>query len=224
MMCVKCLRGWTIVCILLLLTCVACVTRPVTLATWKDPNYRAQSVGRILIVGVAKQEIYRRIFEERFVNVLQKYNVNALASYQHLAQEIIHDEKTVTAKVKELGVDSVLVARKVNARREEIIHPEEIRIEPDYLYGYNPPYPYYYHGWQSYYSQSYRVINYPAYTEKYDVFTLETNLYDAKTDKLVWASTTELWVTGQENIERLIDDFIQSVVKNLAKEEIIKVR
>lgn len=205
-------------------TCVSCMQGPVTLATWKDPGYTSTSIGQVLIVGVAKKEIYRRIFEDEFVEVLKKYNVKAQASYPVFSHENLQDDKAVAAKVKGLAADAVLVARKIDSRREEIVHPGEVVVVPDYRYGSYYPHPYYYDGWYSFYRQSYQVLEYPGYTEKIDIITLETNLYDAKTDKLIWASTTEVQVSDQDKIEGLVKDFIQSVVNDLVQEKIIGFR
>lgn len=202
----------------------SCARGPVTLATWKDPGYASVSIGRVLIVGVAKKEIHRRIFEDEFVRALGKYNVTAQASYPVFSHENLEDDKAVAVRVKGLGADAVLVARKIDCRREEIVHPGEVVVVPDYRYGRLYPYPYYYDGWYSFYRQSYQVIEYPGYTEQVEIITLETNLYDAKTDKLIWASTTEIQVSDQDRIEGLVKDFIASVVNNLVQEKIIGFR
>ena len=51
--------------------------------------------------------------------------------------------------------------------------------------------------WYGYYDNSYRVAYSPAYSIDYDITTAETNIYDAKSEVLVWSVMTETAETSK---------------------------
>lgn len=51
---------------------------------------------------------------------------------------------------------------------------------------------------------------------------LETNLYDAKTEKLIWSGKSETW--NPESDAKLLDEVIKAVIKDLKRKGVIKAK
>jgi hypothetical protein len=48
---------------------------------------------------------------------------------------------------------------------------------------------------------------------------LETNLYDVKTEKLIWSGKSKTW--SKDSKDQIINDVIKAVVNNLKKNKLI---
>lgn len=48
---------------------------------------------------------------------------------------------------------------------------------------------------------------------------MQTNLYDLKTDKLIWTAVSETWIT--ENNESLIRSFTKVIIDRLVSDKIL---
>ncbi len=104
-------------CLLFVTLMVACA--PIkTLEVWQEETY-TQPLQKVLVIGLAQQDNIRKQFENVLSNQLIKRGVEAIPSYKVLPHpKAKPDREVVLAKVKELGVDNVLVARSIS--RKEI--------------------------------------------------------------------------------------------------------
>ena len=70
--------------------------------------------------------------------------------------------------------------------------------------------PLHYRKWPEFYSLGYEALGTPVYSTQYDYALMETNLYDALNDNLLWAATTE---TGVEKLNQaLIKPYIGTIL------------
>jgi hypothetical protein len=152
----------------------ACTTTRLT-SVWKDPAYEARPA-KVLVIGVAKNPQTRRLFEDEFVQQLKKRGTEAIASYTIFAENQQVDKDVIVAKVKELGTDSVLITRLVKKEKVKVYVPGT---------AYSPP-PYY-GTWPAYYGSAYSG----GYTAVDEYAMIETNLYEAANEKLVWSAASE---------------------------------
>lgn len=156
-------------------------------SVWKDPAYTGHPQ-RIMVIAVSKEPIYRRIFEDEFVLQLKARGMDAIASYATLPDRSQNDQTAIAKKVEQLGADTILISRLVSKRIVRVDYPPTIAYRPHY-----------YGKWPDYYRHGYDVINTPGYSTKYEYALMETNLYDARNDNLIWSATTE---TGVENFNQ----------------------
>jgi len=178
-------------------------------SVWVDPEYQGKGIDNIFVVGVSKDGGLRRIFEDEFVNLFKERNVKATSSYRVLPDKDLQDEQKMDSVVKESGSDTILMTRIIDIRKDTQY------IQPDYVYA--PP-AHYYGGWHGYYNQAYMVS--PGYTVEYETAVLETNLYDLKSDKLIWSARSDAPTDGK--VGKHINDFARSIIKQLAEAKLIK--
>jgi len=204
----------------LLLLASACSSTRVT-GSWKDPDYTG-TIRKVYIVGIAKQETYRRIFEDEFSRKLLAQGITGIPSYRELTDPQSARKEAIAERVRLSGADSMLLTRVVGKRTEEVVRPGRITTYGPWPY-YDYPYPYlpdpYYRHWGSYYDRSYDTIYEPATVTRLQVVTIEANLYDARSGDLVWAAQLELTESG--NLQKMIADFIDTAVQDLRRQGLI---
>lgn len=178
----------------------ACATTQLN-AVWKDPGYQARPA-RIMVIGVARNPINRRLFEDEFVSQLKARGTEAIASYSVLPDRQQDDHEAIAAKVKELGADSILITRLVSKKIVQTYVPATTYFPPPY-----------YGSWPDYYGYGYNYMYTPGYITEDEYAVIETNLYEAKSDKLVWAASSETGLSDSDS--GIIQGYIAVMVKNM---------
>jgi hypothetical protein len=186
------------------------------LATWSAPDVERERVSKVLVLGVARDPTIRRSYEDEFVRTLERHDYEAVASYEWIAEVIPElDKQVLRERIEQNGVTHVLTTRLVDQKTVETYTP------PTYAtVGYAPYYPGWYGSYYSYWSVGYTTMTSPGYVTASQVVSLETNLYRASDEKLLWTGLTETWVSDyplQENISSVI----QKVVFSLRQKKIL---
>ena len=178
----------------------ACATTQLN-TVWKDPNYQARPA-KILVIGVARNPINRRLFEDEFVSQLKARGTEAIASYTVLPDMQQDDHEAIAAKVKELGADTILITRLVSKKIVQTYVPGTAYFPPPY-----------YGSWPDYYGYGYNYMYTPGYIAEDEYAVIETNLYEARSDKLVWAASSEAGISDPDL--SVIHGYISVMVKNM---------
>jgi hypothetical protein len=184
--------------------------------SWRNPDY-LQAVKTIYIVGVSRQETNRRIFEDEFGRLLEKYGLRTFSSYRDLDNVKDVGQDLIMEKVRANGADALLMTRILGKHTEEVVHPARIYGPGFPPWGYYPR-PYYRNYWD-FYERRYDMIYEPARVTRFEVITLESNLYAAATGELIWSAQLETVMEG--TIEAMIRDFIEVVTKDLLDQGVI---
>ena len=179
----------------------ACATSQLN-AVWKDPSYQARP-HRVMVIGVAKNPVNRRIFEDEFVRQLNTHGTEAIASYAVLPDRQEGDHAVIAAKLAQLGADTVLITRMVSKKTVQFYVPGTAY--------YPPPY---YGTWPDYYGYGYQAMYTPGYMAEEEFAVIETNLYEARNDKLVWSASSETGLSGPD--QNRIKSYIGTMVKTMA--------
>ncbi|MBE9529597.1 MAG: hypothetical protein IME99_10230 [Proteobacteria bacterium] len=181
---------------------------------WKDEAYN-DTIKRVLVIGVTKKELYKRSFEDEFVRQFKEQGIDAVAAFRVLPIKKKLDKKEIRAKVEELGIDAVLVTRLVDKKTVETYFPPRIeRVYRGPYYG-----PRHHHNLHGYYERSYDIVTVPGYTLVEKFIILETNIYDAETEEIIWAVSTETSLGEPSN--KLIESLIELLVANLKEHQML---
>jgi len=184
--------------------CASCATTTVT-DVWKDKDYQGKAQ-KIVVIMAARSPDMRNMFEDRFVGELDARGNNAFQSHTIIPMEQLRDKELVKSKIKSTGADTVLISRLVDTKTIESYMPGQIYVVPSFYYG-----------WGSYYSVLFAGY---GYTDDIQVAYIETNLYDVKTEKLIWSGHSKTERTEGE--QQLINTFIKIMIKKLSSAGIIK--
>lgn len=189
----------------LLLT--ACATAPIT-SVWKDPSYQRQPL-RILVIGVAKKPVNKRVFEDEFVRQLKARGTDAVAGYTVMPDTQQRDQVAIAAKMKEQGTDALLITRLVSKKTVQAHVSGSFSVVPSY-----------YGNWRDYYAYGSQVTYTHGYTAEEEHALMETNLYDAGDDKLVWHAISETEIFGSDVDQ--IKLYIGTMVNAMAKQKLLR--
>jgi hypothetical protein len=181
--------------VLLLPSCSA--TTQLT-SVWRDQTYQDHP-RKILVLGMLKTPGNRRILEDEMVRQLKAHGTDAVAGYTVLPEQIEANKETVTATMNEIGADAVLISRLMDKKSVTT-----------YVPGSPPPTGY---GWQGYYAYN------QGHTVQDEYAVVQTNLYDLKTNKLIWTAASETWVSGDN--DNLILKFTEVIGDALARQKVI---
>lgn len=204
--------------VILLLACTTATSTKMS-ATWKAPDFSGNNYKNILVLGVAEDELNRRLFETQMSKFLQKRGVIAVPSHSILPRLEQLNEDSVTAAVKAHHYDGVIVTTLVGVDTEVRHIREENYIVPTGVYG--PRYTgFYAPGYYRYYEVSYKTVHKPGYNVYEKSAILETNLYDVKSKKLIWSgrSTT----IKPQSASEAIPSIVSSIAQQLVKEGVIR--
>ena len=187
----------------------SCATTKIT-ETWKDDGYRVAPFSDLFVIGVAKEEKTRRSFENKFVEKLKAAGIQAVASSSVMESDQKIEKAAILAAIEKLDIDAVLITRLISLKEEEIRSPSTSEYgRPDDYQG----------RYSSDYSTAYGYAHQPAqYTTSVRV-GLETKLYDAGTEKLIWAATSKT-ANPKSNI-KLFDSVIEALVRDLKKNKLL---
>lgn len=213
------IRVWGVV--LTGLVVVACSSTTMS-GSWSSPDYKGK-IENVYIIGISKNEINRRIFEDTFGRQLASHGVKTVSSYNDLPANKEANREDILKAMTDNGCDSVLLTKLVSQRTETV-------TSPGYVSGYSSgPYyggrrggysrPSYYNRWGSYYNRSYDVVYQPPTTTEFLILTVESVLYDLHTEEMVWSAQLETVHEG--NIEKMFQDFVKEVTTDLEKNGLI---
>ena len=195
-----------------------------TSESWSDQNYKGQ-IKKVYIIGIAKDDFNRMLFENTFESRLTSEGIKAIASFKdNLPTNQELDREDIKQRLLANNCDSVLLTRLVSQRKVSSIGPRR----GSYTYS---PRPYSgdpgatfhrlpdepvghanYGNWYQYYN--YGRLNYVAPSSLDSVIlTVESVLYDLKTEEMIWSAQLETRLEG--NIENMMRLFVDEVAKDL---------
>jgi len=194
---------------LILLSISACTSTKLV-SRWNDVNYTGPQFNNVLVIGMIKNDIKRRYYEDEQAKIIRSKGGQAVTSYNFIHDlGTVDDKAKIVAIVKKTGVDSVVITMLEAIDKEQRIVPARVDYAPTPGYGY-----------YGYYRSSYRTVYQPAYTVTDTIVRLETRLYAAETEKMVWAGTTES--LNPDSIDEIIKETADVIGSDMRKHGLIK--
>ena len=180
----------------------SCASSKIT-GEWKDPQFDNKKYTNILVIGVAKQPDRRKFYEDEFAKQLRRQGIMAIASHTIIPRDKMQDKDTIVKSIEGLNVDGVIITRLQGVKEvKEFTHGSSYQVP----YGY-------YNNMHDYYDNSLSGAPSRSYVETHEYLQLESNLYDAETEKLAYTITTDTFV--RQKFESRIIAYIETVVRKL---------
>ncbi len=149
-------------------------------SAWYDTNYQGGTLRKVVVVASDGTTADSRVFEDIMVQKLAAAGVQAIPGYSTVPPESRQGEGPFSAAIAATGADGVLMVRLLRVDTKTQV---STMLVPGAGWG---PYGAFYGGFRGG-PGFYPVTD----VSQYDVATVETNLYDARTRRLIWAGTTE---------------------------------
>ncbi len=174
------------------------------LSTWESDTAAQFNTAKVLVIGVAREETKRRIYEDTFTDSLLSMEVDAVASYTASKEAIEPTEKHLREIVKKSGCDSVLITHMVGASEKDFYQPNNRIVGTNNIGSY---------GLYGYYPFIYRSVYSGGSYVSTTKIVLETILYDVSSEKRVWSARSESIdpVMTRKYYQQLIDLFLSDL-------------
>ena len=173
-------------------------------SSWKDPNFQSPGYHKILVTALADSPTHRRTVEEEFAKQLKaRKDKEAISSATLLPNEsdLIREKIARVSRVN--GFDAVLAIQLLGVDKKIQSVPGTMHYEPT----------------SSYYLGIYDPAYTPGHVVQHEVVILETNLYDVKSERLVWGGTTETF--NPSSVEQLVDEMAAVVLESMDKAKVL---
>jgi len=172
-----------------------------------DESHQGKPVSNIMVIGVTykEKEEVRRSFEDRFVSQLRAAGVEAISSGDAISipADLMLEKDEILKAVNKFNNDAVIITHVVGKEEKEVFtHTARS-----------------YRGYHGYYGRAYGYTHSPGYSSTKTFYRLATNLYDVKTEKLIWSGKSE--TLNPDSTMQMIDDVIKVVIKDLQKNNLL---
>ena len=183
---------------------IACAGTKLT-HTWVDETFHGKPISDILVIAVTHKEDTRQSFEDKFVTQLKVSGVEAVSSSDviPIPADLELKKEEILKAVKKFNNDAVIITHLVGVEEKESYTPAERDLG----------------GYYGYYGWVYSYTHEPGYYRTHILVRVATNLYDVKTEKLIWSGESESLDPG--SINQIIDDVIEVLIKDLKKNKLL---
>ena len=208
--------------LLLLLTLTGCASVSMV-ASWKDQAAPPKNYGKFLVVGITENGLMRQLFEEVVASELRKKGLAATPSYTVTGMEEKQSRESLEKAVRKTAVDAVITTRVTGSKRSTESRVGYVMTDRGFANPYLSSYDVMPNDLYGFYGAS--VVSYATFDMKpvevtnSTTFTLETNLFDTESGKLVWSGTTT--TVDPKGVITASEKFSRVVITALSKEGLI---
>jgi hypothetical protein len=207
----------SILCLAGTLMLAACSTPTMVSSSWRKPNATANGFHNIFIAGITKETSTKQSLETGLQTLLQQKGLTVEksidvfpATFSNPARQ---QKDLVLSKIQGTNADGILT---VTILRKE--------TESHYVQGsggyWNPGLRYgYYNRFWSYYNNYYPMVYSPGYYDQTKVYYIETNLYDARNEELIWAAQTKTY--DPTSIDSFLKGYVNAIYDRMVKDGLI---
>ena len=179
---------------------------------WEDDAYRGGRPQKVLVICNMTVPTVKRAFENEFVKNLNAQGMKAVEGFRIVPEGALDQNggrEAVVALIKEQGFDAVLITRAMRGRTEVRDIPGMTIVS-----GFGSPY----YGGGVGVAATIGGPSQPTtqgYTHEQEYLTIESLLFDVRTEKRIWASHSELRVAGlpQEQIKPYVSKMTGMLAK-----------
>lgn len=182
---------------------IACAGTKLT-RTWVDEAHRGKPVSDILVIAITYKEEVRHSFEDKFVAQLKALGIEAVSSADviPIPADLKLEKDQILNVVNKFGNDAVIITHMVGVEEKETYSPA---TQSDT-------------GFYGYYDGLIPARS-PGFYKTRTFVRLLTNLYDVKTEKLIWSGQSE--TKEPRSIKQTIGDVINVVIKDMQKKGLL---
>jgi hypothetical protein len=160
----------------------------------------------IMVIAITYEKELRHSFEDKFVEQLKTAGIEAVSSADviPISEKQQLEKDAILKAVNEFENDAVIITHMVGVEEKEIITRAPSR------------------GYYGHYLWAYGNTYQPGYSSTRITVRLATNLYDVKTEKLIWSGKSE--TLRPDSVNQIIDDVIKLVIKDLQKNKLLPLK
>ncbi|WP_317195467.1 hypothetical protein [Rufibacter psychrotolerans] len=204
-------------CLLVMALVAGCAPATQITGTWKSPEATTTTYNRILVAALTDNAIARQTLEAQLQTQLQQRGITAAKSIDVVPPALTRGEgNTADAlldKIKGDQYDAILTVALVNTETETRYVPGNTVYRPVTRFAWYGTFRGYYTYWRP-------MMYDPGYYREDKVYFLETNLYDAATEKLLWSAQSQSY--NPSSLQRFSEKFGEITVARMQQENLIR--
>ena len=200
----------------------ACSSPVTVISSWKNkeelkndnPKYK-----KVFISAITGNEQAKLAVEGELAKVAEKKGIDVVIGSDLFASQSSKDDapdkEAVLKKIRDKGCGAIFTVTLVNKDSETRFVPGTVTYAP------YPVRPYYgtYWGYQSYWYGS-SMFTSPGYYDTDKTYFIEGNLYDAKSEKILWSSQSE--TVNPSNIKSFSEKYASAILARMQSDGLIK--
>jgi PII-like signaling protein len=173
--------------------------------TQVNEAYKGKPVSDILVIAITGNEDTRRSFEREFVARLKSAGVEAISSEDAIPMpaNLKMKKEAILNTVNQFENDAVIITHLIDKEKKEV-----------YTRGGSA-----HRGFYGFYHSRYSDAHNPGYSSTSKTVRVETNLYDVKTEKLIWSGQSK--TRSKDSKNRIINDVVKVVISDLQDNKLI---
>lgn len=200
--------------IVFLMFVTGCNTSKIT-SSWKAEDFVPQKYNKIMVLGLIREadRSIQEKMENHLVDELKNLGYYAVSSMKEYGPKAFYkmNEEEALGKIKDSGVDAVITIVLLDKQREKRYVTTNI---------YYSPYGYYHNHFWGYSTSLYYRIYQPGYYVTENKYFWESNLYDMKTQRLVYSVQTQSF--DPSSSESLGHEYGEMIIQNMVRNNVIK--
>ena len=194
----------------------ACGTSTKVTGSWRKANATANGYKNIFVTAMSSNISAKQAVETGLQRQLEGKGLRVEKSMDifppNFSTQTGQKREYVVSKIQATGADGILTIALLKQETESRFVPTGGYWNPGLRYGY-------YNRFWNYYSNWYPSLNAPGYYDNSKVYYLETNLYDARTEELIWAAQSETY--DPSSIDSFLKGYIKSIYERMEKDGLI---
>lgn len=175
---------------------LSCGTQTTLDTSWSIPQSPSARVHKLVVLSVLKNPGESRAFESSVVSEFSRSGVRAIPGFTLIPRDSTVSREQMENLVRASGADGVLILRMLAVNdASTYVMPTAYVVTgtrhpawwTDRYWGYYHPYPHHY--WGQYYTTT-QVVWARGYWEKSFTHVIESSLYHASDNRLLWTATS----------------------------------
>lgn len=185
--------------------------------SWKNTDAQIPAImSTILVTALTGRTTARQAVENDIASALQKKGYKTVKSIDIMPPTFTSgrtpDKEELLSKIGDSGADAILTVALIDEETETRYVPGSYNYAPLPRFGY-------YGTFWGYYNTWYPTLYDPGYYEEDKIYFIETNLYDAETEQLLWSAQSESY--NPRSLPDFADEFSEVVVSQLEDDGIL---
>jgi hypothetical protein len=185
--------------------------------SWKNTSAAAntRAINTILVTALSAKTNVRQTVEGDMAGTLQNIGYKTVKSFDILppfTEGKTPDKDQLFSKINETKADAILTVALIDKETENRYVPGNAGYAPMPRFGYYGTFWGYYNNW-------YPSLYSPGYYAEDKTYFIETNLYDARTEELLWSAQSETY--NPASLNSFSKEFAEVVVLKMQKDGLL---
>lgn len=202
-----------------ILIIVSCSPATQITGSWKNPSPPKDPTAyqSVMIISLSRNLEARQTVENDLAAAISTSGVKALKGIESFPPSFSDtkeaDKDELLARIRKTGVEGIITIALMNKETESRYVPGN--------YGYAPITRFRYYGrFSGYYTTWYPTVISPGYYEEDKIYYMEINLYDTKSEELVWSAQSETYNPG--SLAQFSKEFAEVIVTRMKNDGVLK--